>query len=135
MLVCTRASSKYRALTFFCWWKKFLCVFSHLPAVKKDTIFGTARKFFGPKYFVTALAGIKMGNLHQPNNLLSLLAGIENVLLQSIECYTILWIKGIKRCPLEGTLVSSYQTCKSQNLPYWNENAHFGIKIRRRLGK
>ena len=26
-----------------------------LPAVKKDTIFGAARKNFGPSYFVTAL--------------------------------------------------------------------------------
>ena len=30
--------------------------FSQLPAVKKDTIFGAARKFFGPSYFETALA-------------------------------------------------------------------------------
>ena len=29
--------------------------FSQLPAVKKDTIFGAARKFFGPSYFVMAL--------------------------------------------------------------------------------
>ena len=29
--------------------------FSQLPAVKEDTIFGAARKFFGPSYFVTAL--------------------------------------------------------------------------------
>ena len=29
--------------------------FSQLPAVKKDTIFGAARKNFGPSYFVTAL--------------------------------------------------------------------------------
>ena len=28
--------------------------FPQLPAVKKDTIFGVARKFFGPSYFVTA---------------------------------------------------------------------------------
>ena len=29
--------------------------FSQLPSVKEDTIFGAARKFFGPSYFVTAL--------------------------------------------------------------------------------
>ena len=29
--------------------------FSQLPAVKKDTIFGAARKIFGPSYFATAL--------------------------------------------------------------------------------
>ena len=29
--------------------------FSQLIAVKKDTIFGAARKFFDPSYFVTAL--------------------------------------------------------------------------------
>ena len=29
--------------------------FSLLTAVKKDTIFGTARKMFGPSNFVTAL--------------------------------------------------------------------------------
>ena len=29
--------------------------FSQLPAVKKDTIFGPAKKVFGPSYFVTAL--------------------------------------------------------------------------------
>ena len=29
--------------------------FSQLPAVKKDTIFGAARKFFSPSFFVTAL--------------------------------------------------------------------------------
>ena len=29
--------------------------FSQLPAVKKDTIFGAARTFFGPSYFMTAL--------------------------------------------------------------------------------
>ena len=30
--------------------------FSQLPAVTKDTIFGAARNFFGPSYFVMALA-------------------------------------------------------------------------------
>ena len=30
--------------------------FSQLPVVKKDTIFGAARKIFGTSYFVTALA-------------------------------------------------------------------------------
>ena len=30
--------------------------FSQLPAVKKPTIFGAARKVSGPSYFVTALA-------------------------------------------------------------------------------
>ena len=30
--------------------------FSQLPTVKKDTIFGAARKNFGPCYFVTGLA-------------------------------------------------------------------------------
>ena len=29
--------------------------FSQLPAVKKDTIFGAARKIFGSSYFLTAL--------------------------------------------------------------------------------
>jgi len=29
--------------------------FSQLPAVKKDTIFGAARKIFGPSYFMMAL--------------------------------------------------------------------------------
>ena len=29
--------------------------FSQLTAVKNPTIFGAARKFFGPSYFVTAL--------------------------------------------------------------------------------
>jgi hypothetical protein len=29
--------------------------FSQLPAVKKDTIFGSARKIFDPSYFVTVL--------------------------------------------------------------------------------
>ena len=29
--------------------------FSLLTAVKKDTIFGTARKIFGPSYFMTTL--------------------------------------------------------------------------------
>ena len=33
--------------------------FSLLPAVKKDTIFGAAGKFFGPSYFVTALANLR----------------------------------------------------------------------------
>ena len=33
-----------------------MVAFSQLPAVKKDTIFGAARKFLGPSYFVTALA-------------------------------------------------------------------------------
>ena len=32
--------------------------FSQLSAVKKDTIFGAARKIFGPSYFVTALVTI-----------------------------------------------------------------------------
>ena len=32
--------------------------FSQLPAVK-DTIFGAARKLFGPSYFVTALCFLK----------------------------------------------------------------------------
>ena len=35
--------------------------FSQLPAVKKDRIFGAARKFFGPSYFVTALAFLQTG--------------------------------------------------------------------------
>ena len=30
--------------------------FSKLPAVKNDTIFGAARKIFGPSYFKTALS-------------------------------------------------------------------------------
>jgi hypothetical protein len=30
-------------------------LFSQMPAVKKDTIFGAARNFFDPSYFVTAL--------------------------------------------------------------------------------
>ena len=34
--------------------------FSQLPAVKEDTIFGVARKFFGPSYFVTALVMVKI---------------------------------------------------------------------------
>ena len=29
--------------------------FSQVPAVKKDTVFGAARNFFGPSHFVTAL--------------------------------------------------------------------------------
>ena len=42
------------------WPKKLLAApkmvpFSQLPAVKKDTITGAARKFFGPFYFVTTL--------------------------------------------------------------------------------
>ena len=37
--------------------------FSQLPAVKKYTIFGVARKIFGPSYFVTAL----MQNLIKEN--------------------------------------------------------------------
>ena len=32
--------------------------FSHLPAVKKDPIFGAARKNFDPSYIVTALGAI-----------------------------------------------------------------------------
>ena len=32
--------------------------FSQLPAVKKDTIFGAVKIFFGPSYFVTALVGV-----------------------------------------------------------------------------
>ena len=32
-----------------------MVVFSQLPAVKKDTIFGAARKFFAPFYIVTVL--------------------------------------------------------------------------------
>jgi len=32
--------------------------FSQLLAVKKDTIFGAPRKFFGPSYFMTAFNGI-----------------------------------------------------------------------------
>ena len=34
--------------------------FLQLAAEKKDTIFGAARKFFGPSYFVTALATTHM---------------------------------------------------------------------------
>ena len=33
----------------------FLVSFSQLTAVKKPTIFGAARKIFGPSYFVTVL--------------------------------------------------------------------------------
>ena len=36
-----------------------LVSFSQLPAVKKDTILGAARRFFGPSYFVTALVQSK----------------------------------------------------------------------------
>jgi hypothetical protein len=32
--------------------------FSQVPAVKKDTIFGAARKFVGLSYFVTALCAL-----------------------------------------------------------------------------
>ena len=34
---------------------RFLNPFSQLPAVKKDSKNGAARKFFGPSYFVMAL--------------------------------------------------------------------------------
>ena len=33
--------------------------FSQQPVVNKDTVFGAARNFFGPSYFVTALALFK----------------------------------------------------------------------------
>ena len=35
--------------------ESFLNPFSQLPAVKKDSKTGAARKYFGPSYFVTAL--------------------------------------------------------------------------------
>jgi hypothetical protein len=34
--------------------------FSQLPGVKKDNIYGAAGKFFGPSYFVTALANLRI---------------------------------------------------------------------------
>ena len=39
--------------------------FSQLPAVKKDTIFGAARKIVGPSYFVKALEQLeyKLGKI------------------------------------------------------------------------
>ena len=39
--------------------------FSQLPAVKKDIIFGAARKMFGSFYFVTALADYKQKRLNE----------------------------------------------------------------------
>ena len=33
--------------------------FSQLPAIKKDAIFGVARKIFGPSYFVMAFVARK----------------------------------------------------------------------------
>ena len=39
--------------------------FSQLPAVKKDTNFGAARNFFGPSYFVTALAHTNLEKFEQ----------------------------------------------------------------------
>ena len=39
--------------------------FSQLPVVKKDIIFGAARKFFGPSYFVTALAHTNLDKFEQ----------------------------------------------------------------------
>ena len=41
--------------------------FSQLPAVKKDTIFGAAKKNFGPSYFVTALVGVYVLRLADPS--------------------------------------------------------------------
>ena len=50
-----------KAITKYVVPKNFLAAlkmvsFSQLPAAKKDTIFGSARNFFGPSYFVMALA-------------------------------------------------------------------------------
>ena len=39
--------------------------FSQLPAVKKDAIFGAARKNIGPSYFVTALVKSKPRHLEE----------------------------------------------------------------------
>ena len=50
--------------------------FSQLPTVKKDTIFGAARKNFDPSYFVTALriqhyrSEVKIGWLLKKNSIL-----------------------------------------------------------------
>ena len=53
----------YKAQNFLAATKRFS--FSHLPAVKKDTIFGETRKIFCPSYFVTALGSylIFIGNI------------------------------------------------------------------------
>ena len=45
--------------------------FSQLPAVKKDTIFGAARKFLGPSYFVTALVHTTKKVAWKPQNSLT----------------------------------------------------------------
>ena len=49
-----KAITKYEGPKFFLVAPKMMS-FSQLPAVKKDTIFGAARKMFGFFYFVTAL--------------------------------------------------------------------------------
>ena len=41
--------------------------FSQLAAVKKDTIFGAAKIFFGPSYFVTPLVGAYVLRLADPS--------------------------------------------------------------------
>ena len=50
----TKAVTKYEGPKSFLAAPK-MASFSQLPAVKKDTIFAAARKFFGPSYFVTDL--------------------------------------------------------------------------------
>ena len=54
--------------------------FSYLPAVKKDTIFGTARKIFCP-YFVTALVYHRIFETPQ-NSIYNIVLIIHMLLLQ-----------------------------------------------------
>ena len=51
-----KAVTKYEGPKIFLAAPKMV-YFSNLPAVKKDTILGAARKVFGPSYFVKALIG------------------------------------------------------------------------------
>ena len=55
--------------------------FSELPAVKKDIIFGAARKNFGPSYFVTALVYHRIFETPQ-NSIYNIVLIIHMLLLQ-----------------------------------------------------
>ena len=57
--------------------------FSQLPAAKKDTVYGAARKIFVPSYFVTALHHQTYQNFQQSQQKLG--AFLENQRFQTIS--------------------------------------------------
>ena len=99
---------------------RFLNPFSQLPAVKEDSENGAAGKFFGPSYFVTALAFFNKCFVHPIFGFLSLLA-------TKLQNYYIIFVNFFqgktdeKQKENHATKVTKKPKTKNQKKKIWDE--------------